>query len=161
MDIQALRYAVTLAEELHFRKAAERHYIAPQAFGRHVRALEKEVGARLFDRTSRRVTLTPAGVRLVERACDVLARVDDLAAAVRDAPSGKTTRIGASGTSASERPTAGPRCAASCRRSSTRACPCTSSWTGTRSSTPCASARSTSRWWTTSGRSTGCVSITC
>ena len=77
MDIQALRYAVTLAEELHFRKAAERHYIAPQAFGRHVRALEKEIGARLFDRTSRRVTLTPAGVRLVDRAREVLASVDD------------------------------------------------------------------------------------
>ena len=109
MDIQALRYAVTLAEELHFRKAAERHYIAPQAFGRHVRALEKEVGARLFDRTSRRVTLTPAGVRLVERACDVLARVDDLAAAVRDAPSATddgVVRVGILGFGAADRWTA-------------------------------------------------------
>jgi DNA-binding transcriptional LysR family regulator len=109
MDIQALRYAVTLAEELHFRKAAERHYIAPQAFGRHVRALEKEVGARLFDRTSRRVTLTPAGVRLVERACDVLARVDDLAAAVRDAPSANDdgiVRVGILGFGAADRWTA-------------------------------------------------------
>ncbi|CAA9258289.1 MAG: Transcriptional regulator, LysR family [uncultured Actinomycetospora sp.] len=106
MDIQALRYAVTLAEERHFRKAAERHWIAPQAFGRRVRALEKEVGARLFDRTSRRVDLTPAGARLVDRARDLLARVDDLAAAVREAPpadDGATVRVGVLGFGAAER----------------------------------------------------------
>ncbi|MDD7968558.1 LysR family transcriptional regulator [Actinomycetospora lemnae] len=106
MDIRELRYVVTLAEERHFRKAAERHYIAPQAFGRHVRALEKEVGARLFDRTSRRVDLTPAGTRLVERARDVLARVDDLAAAVRDAPPAPddaVVRVGVLGFGAADR----------------------------------------------------------
>jgi len=104
VDIQALRYAVTLAEELHFRKAAERHYIAPQAFGRHVRALEKEIGARLFDRTSRRVTLTPAGVRLVDRARDVLARVDTLAAVADEAPpDADIIRVGVLGFGAADR----------------------------------------------------------
>lgn len=106
MDIRELRYVVTLAEERHFRKAAERHYIAPQAFGRYVRALEKEVGARLFDRTSRRVDLTPAGARLVERARDVLARVDALAAAVQDAPPARdddVVRVGILGFGAAER----------------------------------------------------------
>jgi DNA-binding transcriptional LysR family regulator len=105
MDIQGLRYVVTLAEERHFRKAAERHYIAPQAFGRHVRALEKEVGARLFDRTSRRVDVTPAGARLVERARDLLARVDGLAAAVRDAPppDDEVVRVGVLGFGAADR----------------------------------------------------------
>ncbi|GAA4932805.1 DNA-binding transcriptional LysR family regulator [Actinomycetospora succinea] len=106
MDIRELRYVVTLAEERHFRKAAERHYIAPQAFGRHVRALEKEIGARLFDRTSRRVDVTPAGARLVERAREVLARVDDLAAAVRDAPPAPddtVVRVGVLGFGAADR----------------------------------------------------------
>lgn len=106
MDIRELRYVVTLAEERHFRKAAERHYIAPQAFGRRVRALEKEVGARLFDRTSRRVELTAAGARLVERARDVLARVDHLAAAVRDAPptpDDAVVRVGVLGFGAADR----------------------------------------------------------
>ncbi len=106
MDIQGLRYVVTLAEERHFRRAAERHYIAPQAFGRHVRALEKEVGTRLFDRTSRRVDLTPAGTELVERARDVLARVDALAAAVRDAPTmgdDQVVRVGVLGFGAADR----------------------------------------------------------
>jgi DNA-binding transcriptional LysR family regulator len=54
MDFQTLRYVVTLAEELHFGRAARRHYLAPQAFGRHVQRLERELGTRLFDRTSRR-----------------------------------------------------------------------------------------------------------
>lgn len=106
MDIRELRYVVTLAEERHFRKAAERHYIAPQAFGRHVRALEKEVGTRLFDRTSRRVDLTPAGARLVEHAREVLARVDELAAVVRAAPPSPedaVVRVGVLGFGAADR----------------------------------------------------------
>ena len=78
MDIRALRYAVTLAEELHFGRAAERHFIAAQPFGRRIRRLERDIGHPLFDRTSRRVSLTPAGVRLVDRAQEALARVDAL-----------------------------------------------------------------------------------
>ena len=107
MDIQALRYAVTLAEELHFRKAAERHYIAPQAFGRRVHALERELGSRLFDRTSRRVTLTPEGERLVAYAVDLLARVDALGEQTRAAPGGDGTdaavRVGVLGFGAADR----------------------------------------------------------
>ena len=73
MEIQALRFVVTLAEELHFGRAAKRHFISAQPFGRHVQRLEHELGARLFERTSRRVSLTPAGERFVERAQAVLA----------------------------------------------------------------------------------------
>ncbi|NMO91450.1 LysR family transcriptional regulator [Actinomycetospora sp. TBRC 11914] len=106
MEIQALRYVVTLAEERHFRRAAERHYIAPQAFGRHVRALERELGTRLFDRTSRRVRPTAEGVRLVRHAQDVLARVDALREQVRAAPAGASdgvVRVGVLGFGAAER----------------------------------------------------------
>src|SRR3954470_15517580 len=45
MEIKALRYVVTLAEELHFGKAAQRHFISAQPFGQQVRRLEREVGA--------------------------------------------------------------------------------------------------------------------
>ncbi|GAA2216407.1 hypothetical protein GCM10009850_118760 [Nonomuraea monospora] len=83
MEIQSLRYAVTLAEELHFGRAAQRHFIAAQPFGRHIQRLEREVGRRLFERTSRKVMLTPAGERLVAEARRVLAAVDGLAEAVR------------------------------------------------------------------------------
>lgn len=106
MDIQALRYVVTLAEERHFRKAAERHYIAPQAFGRRVRALERELGARLFDRTSRRVALTPEGARLLRHAQDVLTRVDALGERTRAAQvsaSDGVVRVGVLGFGAAQR----------------------------------------------------------
>jgi DNA-binding transcriptional LysR family regulator len=83
MEIRSLRYAVTLAEELHFGRAARRHFIAPQPFGRHIQRLEREVGRRLFERTSRRVVLTPAGERLVAEARRVLAAVDGLAEVAR------------------------------------------------------------------------------
>jgi len=78
MDVRSLRYALTLAEELHFGRAARAHYIAAQPFGRRIGELERELGVRLFDRTSRRVALTAAGERFLPRARRVLARMDDL-----------------------------------------------------------------------------------
>ncbi|WP_432041984.1 LysR family transcriptional regulator [Streptomyces cadmiisoli] len=81
MDIRELRYAVTLAEELHFGRAARRHYISAQPFGRHIQRLEREVGVALFARTSRRVTLTAAGERFIGQARSILAAIDALPAA--------------------------------------------------------------------------------
>lgn len=78
MDIRGLRYVVTLAEELHFGRAASRHFISAQPFGQQVQRLERELGVRLFERTSRRVSLTPAGLRFVERARLILAELDQL-----------------------------------------------------------------------------------
>ncbi|MFE8013807.1 LysR family transcriptional regulator [Streptomyces antibioticus] len=78
MDIRDLRYAVTLAEELHFGRAARRHYISAQPFGRRIQRLERDVGALLFERTSRRVALTAAGERFVAQARSVLAAIDAL-----------------------------------------------------------------------------------
>lgn len=66
MEIRTLRYVVTLAEELHFGRAAGRHFISAQPFGRHIQRLERELGVRLFQRTSRRVQLTPMGESFVE-----------------------------------------------------------------------------------------------
>lgn len=78
MDTRSLRYAITLAEELHFGRAAQRHYISPQPFGRHIQGLERDLGVRLFDRTSRRVTLTPAGTRVLAEARAILDAMDAL-----------------------------------------------------------------------------------
>jgi DNA-binding transcriptional LysR family regulator len=99
MEIQALRYAVTLAEELHFGRAARRHFISAQPFGQHVQRLEREVGVRLFERTSRRVCLTPAGERFVERARAVLAQLEGLRqVAACDGPAdGAPLRVGVLG----------------------------------------------------------------
>ncbi|TYC16918.1 LysR family transcriptional regulator [Actinomadura syzygii] len=60
-EIEAL---VVLAEELHFGRTAERLGVSTSRVSQTVRGLERRVGVRLFDRTSRRVALTPAGRRL-------------------------------------------------------------------------------------------------
>jgi DNA-binding transcriptional LysR family regulator len=85
MDVRSLRYAVTLAETLHFGRAAQAHYIAPQPFGRRIQALERELGTPLFARTSRRVALTPAGERFLPSARQVLAQLDGLLGQVEGA----------------------------------------------------------------------------
>ncbi len=70
-----------MAEELHFTRAAARLYVAQQVLSRDVRRLEKELGAELFSRTTRQVTLTADGERLLPHARRVLAAQDDLLAA--------------------------------------------------------------------------------
>ncbi|RMB81173.1 LysR family transcriptional regulator [Streptomyces shenzhenensis] len=82
LDPRLLRAFVTVAEELHFTRAAARLYVAQQALSRDVRRLERELGAELFLRTTRQVTLTADGVRLLPYARRVLAAQDDLLAAV-------------------------------------------------------------------------------
>ena len=78
IDVQSLRYALTLADELHFGRAARAHYISPQPFGRRIQALEHQLGRQLFVRTSRNVQLTADGRRILPRASRVLAELDRL-----------------------------------------------------------------------------------
>ncbi|WP_431042581.1 LysR family transcriptional regulator [Streptomyces sp. P1-3] len=61
MDLQQMRYVVTVAETANFTRAAERCRVVQSALSHQIARLEKELGARLFERTSRRVRLTPAG----------------------------------------------------------------------------------------------------
>ncbi|MBC2907261.1 LysR family transcriptional regulator [Streptomyces cupreus] len=80
-DPRLLRAFLAVAEELHFTRAAARLYVAQQALSRDVRRLERELGAELFVRTTRQVTLTADGERLVPHARRALAAQDDLLAA--------------------------------------------------------------------------------
>jgi DNA-binding transcriptional LysR family regulator len=89
MEIRRLRYFVAVAEELSFTRAAERLHIAQPPLSIQIRALEQEVGARLFDRDQRHVFLTQAGKHLLDRARDILGSVEAAKAEVRCAALGE------------------------------------------------------------------------
>ncbi|WP_079086409.1 LysR family transcriptional regulator [Streptomyces silvensis] len=81
IDPRLLRSFVAVAEELHFTRAAARLYVAQQALSRDVRRLERDLAVELFVRSTRRVTPTAAGERLLPYARRVLAAHDELSAA--------------------------------------------------------------------------------
>jgi DNA-binding transcriptional LysR family regulator len=83
LEIRSLRYFVAAAEELNFTRAAARLFVAQQALSREIQRLEARLGTKLFLRTTRRVTLTPDGQRLLVRARDLVARHDAVWADVR------------------------------------------------------------------------------
>ncbi|MCF2533301.1 LysR family transcriptional regulator [Yinghuangia soli] len=71
MELQQMRYVIAVAETNSFTRAAQRCLVVQSALSHQIARLEKELGARLFDRTSRRVRLTPAGAAFLPaaRAC--------------------------------------------------------------------------------------------
>ncbi|WP_330184479.1 LysR substrate-binding domain-containing protein [Nocardia sp. NBC_01503] len=84
MELRQLRYFVTVAEELHFGRAAERLHIAQPAVSQQVRRLERALKVQLLERTPRRVALTEAGLRFLPGARAVLAAADQARASVAD-----------------------------------------------------------------------------
>ncbi len=85
MELRQLRYFVTLAEELHFGRAADREHIVQSALSQQVQRLERELGVRLLERSTHHVALTASGVVFLVEARQILAHVDRAAEVARRA----------------------------------------------------------------------------
>lgn len=83
IELRHLRYFIAVAEELNFTRAAERVHIDQTPLSRAVRDLEEELNVQLFVRRPRRLTLTPAGARLLEEARKLFIRFERTKRAVR------------------------------------------------------------------------------
>jgi DNA-binding transcriptional LysR family regulator len=95
IELRQLRYFVTVAEELHFGRAAAREHIAQSALGQHVQRLERTLGVLLVSRTTRHVELTAAGARFLTEARQILDHVDRAAGLVQGmASSAPVLRVG-------------------------------------------------------------------
>ena len=77
MQIRQLEYFVAVAEQLNFTKAARQFYISQTAVTQQIRALETELGVKLFERNNRHVELTPAGKTFLDDARAIIRRTQD------------------------------------------------------------------------------------
>jgi DNA-binding transcriptional LysR family regulator len=90
LELRELRYFVVLADELHFGRAAERLHISQSPLSQAIAQLERKLGTKLLDRSSRHVELTDAGSVLLHHARRLLLEAGDAVDATRRAGSGET-----------------------------------------------------------------------
>ena len=93
IDVRAWRQFVAVAEELHFGRAALRLHMTQPPLTQAIAQMERSLGVMLFDRTRRRVALTPAGEALLPEVRDVLERAQALPARARAAAAGEVGRV--------------------------------------------------------------------
>jgi DNA-binding transcriptional LysR family regulator len=93
MELRQLSSFVAVAEELHFRRAAERLHLAQPSVSQQIRRLEAELGVELFRRDRRGAELTAAGEALLPEARELLVRADEAAAVARSTGAGERGRL--------------------------------------------------------------------
>jgi len=93
MELRHLRYFTAVAEELNFRKAAERLRVAQPALSSQIKDLEYELGARLLDRNTGGVRLTDAGAAFLTEVRLILAQAERAALVAREAAKGRRGRL--------------------------------------------------------------------
>jgi len=93
MELRHLRYFIAVAEELHFGRAAERLHIAQPPLSLQIRQLEEEIGARLFERSKRRVALTAAGEVFLREALKTMAQIEEAVSQAQRASRGEVGQL--------------------------------------------------------------------
>lgn len=93
MELRHLRYFVAVAEELNFRRAADRLRVAHPSLSKQIRDLEFELKAQLFERDTTGVSLTDAGTVLLKAARDLLRQAERAVALVRETSAGRHGRL--------------------------------------------------------------------
>lgn len=98
MNLQFLRYFVTLAEELHFGRAAEKLAITQPPLSLAIKSLENELGVALFNRSTKRVELTKEGIYYLDDVRKIIAHIDNASRNLHDLSHGfkSTLTIGLS-----------------------------------------------------------------
>ncbi|NAS31893.1 LysR family transcriptional regulator [Flavobacteriaceae bacterium R38] len=77
IELRHLKYFLAVAEDLHFRKAAEKLYISQPGLSRQIRQMEDDLNVKLFERNNRNVVLTPAGLYLKKEASTLLKNLEN------------------------------------------------------------------------------------
>jgi DNA-binding transcriptional LysR family regulator len=93
MELRQIRYFVSVAEELHFTRAAQRLNISQPPITRQIMQLEEELGAKLFRRTRRKVELSDAGRAFLPEARHIIARLDHARGLVEQANRGSVGQL--------------------------------------------------------------------
>ncbi|MGW0801510.1 LysR family transcriptional regulator [Nonomuraea sp. NPDC002799] len=88
MELRDIEIFLALAEELHFGRTAERLHVSPARVSQAIKKQERSVGVELFERTSRQVTLTPAGRQLRDELAPAYQQIQDAIAKVARAGRG-------------------------------------------------------------------------
>src|SRR5258708_17872177 len=89
MELRQIRSLLSIAETLHFGRTAELIHLSQQALSLQIRALEEDVGVRLFERNRRKTTLTAAGVAFRDDAVRALSQLEQAIRRARLAANGK------------------------------------------------------------------------